>query len=355
MGNHHLEYGFPSTHSTNSASIALYIHALIYRLYVSGSISSTSLFLLQAGIAWYTFSIVYGRLYCAMHSFTDCAVGVGLGATVWAAHWVSQDYVDNWLSTSGWSVPLILISLAILMINQHPQPVDDCPCFEDSIAFVSSIMGVMIGKWHAVHFGLDKSSGFFTSRTPGFDGNDWNDWTVWLAFAGLKLVVGVLSIFVWRLVAKAVFHAVLPPTFRFFAHIFTLPNRRFYTPATDYEHVPTEKGLHPIPSVIDLPNSPTVMAQASASLPRVGGEGLKLRNSGESKNPGWRSSSRDKGAVKFVVENPGNGVPPDREGGRKHYDADVLTKVMVYFGIGMIAAEWGPVLFEVLGWGVVSG
>ena len=57
----------------------------------------------------------------------------------------------------------------------------------------------------------------------------------------------------WRIVAKSFCHFVLPPTFRFLSHLFTLPHRRFYTPATDYTSVPPEKGLRPIPSVIDLP------------------------------------------------------------------------------------------------------
>lgn len=138
----------------------------------------------------------------------------------------------------------------------------------------------------------------------------------------ISLLTGVLSIFVWRLVAKAVFHAVLPPTFRFAAHIFTLPNRRFYTPATDYERVPTQKGLHPIPSVIDLLQSPTVVTESSATLPRVGGEGLKLRNGGTSgSKTAGRLSLRDNVPVNTVVENAGN-VESERGGGRKHYDAD---------------------------------
>jgi dihydrosphingosine 1-phosphate phosphatase len=152
---------------------------------------------------------------------------------------------------------------------------------------------------------------------------------------------------------------VLPPTFRFAAHIFTLPNRRFYTPATDYERVPIERGLHPIPSVIDLGLSPSVSSQASASLPRFGSEGLKSR-----KAPG--NESPDKGAVRTDVSS--GGVSNGPEGGRKHYDADgegqifdvwmkaltyvllVLTRAMVYAGIGMIASEGGPVVFQFLGW-----
>jgi hypothetical protein len=65
---------------------------------------------------------------------------------------------------------------------------------------------------------------------------------------------GITLIFTWRLVTKALLHSALPPLFRFLASIFTLPNRRFYTPATDYTTVPSEKGIHPIPSVIDLPS-----------------------------------------------------------------------------------------------------
>jgi hypothetical protein len=35
------------------------------------------------------FSIVFGRLYTAMHSFTDCATGVVMGAGIW---WVHDGY-----------------------------------------------------------------------------------------------------------------------------------------------------------------------------------------------------------------------------------------------------------------------
>jgi len=36
----------------------------------------------------------------------------------------------------------------------------------------------------------------------------------------------------------------------------------------------------------------------------------------------------------------------------KHYDADVLTKVVVYAGIGMISAEGMPLFFSLIGWGI---
>lgn len=71
----------------------------------------------------------------------------------------------------------------------------------------------------------------------------------------LTTLTGILIIFVWRLLAKFVLHLALPPLFRALAHCFELPRRRFYTPATDYAHVPAENGLYPIPSVIDLPDT----------------------------------------------------------------------------------------------------
>jgi dihydrosphingosine 1-phosphate phosphatase len=68
------------------------------------------------------------------------------------------------------------------MINQHPQPVDDCPCFEDSIAFVSSMVGILLGEWHAIQFGL------LQSTNPSY--GDISNWAIWLSFAVLKLFFG---------------------------------------------------------------------------------------------------------------------------------------------------------------------
>jgi dihydrosphingosine 1-phosphate phosphatase len=121
MGNHHLEYGFPSTHSTNSTSIALYIHTLIYRLYLSDNISSRTLYLLQAAIAWYTFSIVFGRLYCGMHSFTDCGVGIALGAAVSAAYWVMEEAIERWICTPGWTGKSVIYECHEVSSHIHNQ------------------------------------------------------------------------------------------------------------------------------------------------------------------------------------------------------------------------------------------
>lgn len=196
-------------------------------------------------------------------------------------------------------------------------------------------------------------------------------------------VAGVLIIFTWRIFAKSLFHIVLPPIFRFLAQLVTLPHRRFYTPATDYKNVPPEKGLRPIPSVIDLPGMVEMeMDEVAESTARRQGtlwnnrRDIKLRN-GRGKADGadpWRSAvlTKQDGMAAALEEYERKGVPDVVV---KHYDADgmcspsdwvklsmkltflrhcdaVLTKVFVYCGIGILANSGIPVIFEVLGWGV---
>ncbi|KAF8839582.1 acid phosphatase/Vanadium-dependent haloperoxidase [Paxillus ammoniavirescens] len=343
IGTHHLEYGFPSTHSTNSVSMALFIFSQVHSAYSEHSaISDVAYQILCAILALYAVSIVFGRLYTGMHSFTDCGVGVTLGAAIWAAYVMMSDELESWLESGLWSVPYTLVPACLLLVHYHPQPVDDCPCFEDAIAFVSVILGVLLARWHSVYVGLDEM--FLHTVMPGGQGGVWT-WegkVQWWSTAGAKMGIGILIIFVWRLLAKSVLHAVLPPVFRALAQCFKLPHRRFYTPATDYNHLPVENGLHPIPSVIDL-----------NGVMEVSGV-----NGGEYSRDGVKRRGRN-GVVKFN-SNVGQGLEDGKFSETEkswavqvqHYDADVLTKVVVYAGIGMLSAEGIAVLFSLMGWGV---
>lgn len=75
IGTHHLEYGFPSTHSTNSVSIAAYLYMWVL-LFRQNPEAATELGvhavfanrLWEAGLLFYSFSVVYGRIYAGMHS-----------------------------------------------------------------------------------------------------------------------------------------------------------------------------------------------------------------------------------------------------------------------------------------------
>ncbi|KAF9458927.1 hypothetical protein BDZ94DRAFT_1200301 [Collybia nuda] len=429
IGSHHLEYGFPSTHSTNSVSIALFFFGHVHRLASTPNpiISAQIYTLITIILSIYTVSIVFGRLYTAMHSFTDCVVGVAMGAGIWWGHtswsgvpfaltssnplywlysavWPSSvsgtgthiihlgkglgagKWVEDWVHRGGWEVPIILIPLCLLAVNQHPQPVDDCPCFEDAIAFGSVVLGALVAEWAMDYAGI----GLGVGRTVVMPGSGWafelgkwvqyerslGDIGLWWGVATLKMVVGILVIFTWRLLAKSALHLILPPTFRVLSRVFRLPNRRFYTPATDYKTVPSEFsatgrggsfGLHPIPSVIDLPGTGGVGVEVGGigSGSGVGGVSdfgvneIKLRG-----GSGGSSDSGDKGKSGNGQTTPNGVIRTYEEKERtlegktgepvKHYDADVLTKVVVYAGIAVLACNVLPVMFEILGWGVYS-
>ena len=132
----------------------------------------------------------------------------------------------------------------------------------------------------------------------------------------------MLTIFVWRIVAKSFCHFILPPTFRFLSHLFTLPHRRFYTPATDYTSVPPEKGLRPIPSVIDLPRMVELEVDGvgvASSARRNGTYGAVKQRAGRAARQ--EVSEKGTGGKDGVSQAAWEG---SRKNGRdvKHYDAD---------------------------------
>jgi dihydrosphingosine 1-phosphate phosphatase len=62
-----LEYGFPSTHSTNAVSVALYCLTLLEKS--RAEISPGWRAALQFAAWLYAASVLMGRIYCGMHGF----------------------------------------------------------------------------------------------------------------------------------------------------------------------------------------------------------------------------------------------------------------------------------------------
>ena len=215
------------------------------------------------------------------------------------------------------------------MVHQHPQPVDDCPCFEDAIAFISVVLGDILGRWAFFQYGVTPE--FFKVRQPGSAYSTVSEIATWWLYSVIKVVVGILLIFTWRIFAKSSLHYALPRIFRFLASIFTLPHRRFYTPATDYGDVPVERGLHPIPSVIDLPSQLQMEMDdenVSTSTGRSGRGGVTFSDVKKRKNGSkdefdqdvktFREKTNDH--TRQASETAGDSGAPDT--GVRHYDAD---------------------------------
>lgn len=244
------------------------------------------------------------------------------------------------------TVPAVVIPFCILCVHRHPEPVDDCPCFEDAIAFMSVVMGEFLTRWYMSRHGYDNR--FFKRVMAGKAYGSLPDMWTWWSIAAAKLVVGecqtsqascdftlngltvgVLAIFAWRIFAKFLLHRILPPSYRFLSQLMTLPQRRYYTPATDYTNMPPDKGLRAFPSVLDLPGMVELEVDgvSTAASRRIDaaavGRAIKLRAGRGNKG------SRVGDAVIPRMESVGLGMGLEELGGRaadvdvvKHYDAD---------------------------------
>lgn len=456
VGTHHLEYGFPSTHSTNSVSIALYVYLWVRQTReaaLGNPDAVASIFdswLWEAGLLFYATSVVYGRIYAGMHSIIDCVAGSALGAAITAVQWRWFDHIEDFVKINSWTVPIAIIPAGLLMVSVHPQPVDDCPCFEDAIAFISVAMGVALARWSGIRYKIslntdplfhpfssstDPLAGVVSSNTT-FSGTPLIQIPVagpaerWIKY-GLVMVFGLINVLLLRVIVKTACKVILPPTFRLVDELvgFSLP-RRHYTPASDYNKIPLAD-LSAVPSVIDLPSQIIVTDESgnqqtisspisspnssrrgsydtrpgpfsgafspiSASSPLLARSPvhspvpsrtpspnpIEMRRSlaagvGKSPKKKIQFTIGDEDATEDAVQDlpipltqsraHPNFVAPDEKVARhlaadvkgttpekvekevKHYDADVLTKVIVYTNIGLFSAGLIPALFERLG------
>lgn len=241
-----LEYGFPSTHSANAVSVAVY--AVLCMRSPGDANSGEALFsdstrlALEALSYFYAVSIIFGRLYCGMHGFIDVIVGSILGAVISLVEWYGWPIVEAYVHASGWGAILILMLVIIVLIRIHPEPADDCPCFDDSVAFAGVLMGLEAATWH-----LSRSVHAHTLWPFDLAALGWQ-------IAAIRIVTGILAILVWKEAAKPTLLRLLPHLFRLIeTHGLSLP-RRFFVPASEYGVIPPRLRVDNVmPSVSDLP------------------------------------------------------------------------------------------------------
>ncbi|KAF3035221.1 hypothetical protein E8E12_004206 [Didymella heteroderae] len=414
-----LEYGFPSSHSTNAVSVTIYA---IYMLRQSEEYSPAFNIGLQALFYLYAVSIIVGRLYCGMHGFLDVLVGSTLGALITVFQLVFSDWIDSWIF-SGTYKDLIIATLVIfVLVRIHPEPADDCPCFDDSVAFSGVVVGINIGAWHYAQSGFAIND-IYPSTVP------FELAQIGLPKAIVRTLLGVVVIFVWRATAKPTLFKILPPLFRLLERgRMNLP-RAFFLNASSYTSIPNMRDDdNVIPPASQLPQMLKNLAHPRKRSVSVGPqsasdayETLAYRNRRrrESVNSSdgtvledleW-SSSLPSQAVTPAVEKGqpllgagmlptpmasrihsyeqmmGTGnikgldgkmdTPPDSDTDltgeaslkseeenekreifmkltkpRVRYDVEVVTKLIVYSGIGWFAVGLDPIIFELVGLGM---
>lgn len=241
-----LEYGFPSSHSANAVSVAFYA---IYTLRNSSDQDTSNLNMgLQALFYFYAVSIIIGRLYCGMHGFLDVIIGSTMGALITAFQLVYGDWLDSWVF-SGSLQDIIIATLAILvLVRIHPEPADDCPCFDDSVSFSGVVIGINLGAWHYAQTGLALENAYPSSVPFSLQ-------EMGILTATVRIILGVIVIFVWRATMKPVLFTVLPPVFRRLEQVRLNLPRAFFLNASKYTSIkPFTDDDNVIPAASELPH-----------------------------------------------------------------------------------------------------
>lgn len=218
-----LEYGFPSTHTTNAVSVVVYV--LFASHSSTSSVPASVRHILDISLYCYALSIILGRLYCGMHGFLDVIVGSFLGAFLAMIESSCGDAMSEYLYSSSYKVPLFLLLVICVLVRIHPEPADDCPCFDDSVAFAGVMIGVEFGNWHYARSGW--AWGTPVLATVPFHLKELG----WIK-AFLRIALGVLTIFAWRWSMKKALYTGLPPLFRLIEKLGLDAPRRFFVQAS---------------------------------------------------------------------------------------------------------------------------
>jgi membrane-associated phospholipid phosphatase len=239
-----LEYGFPSTHSTNAISVVVYA---LYLLKNAEGLDENARFWTQTACYAYAVSIIFGRLYCGMHGFFDVIIGSVLGAAIAGVQIAYGDTFHQWLWEGPYVHPLIGALVMLAIVRLHPEPADDCPCFDDSVAF----SGVVIGAYFAAYT-FPRTTYSVDYPVPGTTPYSFEE--IGLVKTILRVLAGVVTIFIWRAIMKPFLFKVLPPIFRIIEKLGADLPRTFFLKASQYKSIPElRKDDNVIPSARDIP------------------------------------------------------------------------------------------------------
>ncbi|KAF7543046.1 hypothetical protein G7Z17_g11064 [Cylindrodendrum hubeiense] len=400
-----LEYGFPSTHSANAVSVALL--AILNLRSPENTLQPATTLALELLCYFYAISIIFGRLYCGMHGFLDVIVGSIMGAAIAWLEFYCGPPLDQFMHESTWLAPLVAGLLILVLVRIHPEPADDCPCYDDSVAFAGVVIGLEFGTWTYGKIALDPWETHAHGGSPvDITHLDWSTNVV-------RIVFGVFVIFAWRETMKPLLLKLLPHLFRIFEQVGMNMPRRFFTPASKYESVPPGSRLDTlIPTASDFPRMvesiryPTTRGRSVSIGPQSAADAYETlayrerrRRESVGSNQSLKSMSSNvelqathedhsgKGALASGSQPPrvseyermvGNGditaspvadddqieiVVTEEDGlgeqemfsllvkPRVRYDVEVVTKLVIYTGIAWFAVAIIPILFEVVGLG----
>ncbi|VVT52947.1 uncharacterized protein SAPINGB_P003327 [Magnusiomyces paraingens] len=388
-----LEYGFPSTHTANAISVSLFFMDTINSS--KPNLNPFFYYFLHFLNCIYIFSLVAGRIYCGMHGFLDLFGGALIGSIVyfWGAPIFSRILFYITWSNTYWA--LAVIPIVLILIRIQPEPADDCPCFEDSVAFLGVLMGQYLGEWQLRYQCYRVDNLLQTTDRASLGAIDkiylkarekyileWGTLKQEKLTPGtmlLRFILGSLLIGVWKVYSKKIFHIILPPLWRRIEKFGLSMPRRFYVPASQYDDVPSDKipdnTVRIFPILVEPDSSDNDSECENSKSSSVENSNILKFKSKNFKNEtvGPQSTAEVYEALAYreqqlnqnMIENKtslkNSKIPPSLNQEkipkemvpeiivpRVHYDVEVITKLLVYAGISAIALYFDRILFSVL-------
>jgi len=202
------EYGFPSSHSANATAVSLFLLNQIILNFNNFQSILIPIFLFFLLLIYYI-SLIIGRIYCGMHGFQDILIGSIIGANCFLIRCLTRDFYDSLILQNSIIIPILTTSINYLLIYIHVTPVDDCPCFDDSVAFIGVIIGLEISHWifiktcYSFKFinGIDiLDLGYSFKHLGGLK-------TI------LRILIGVTLVIIWKEISKPILLNFLQPLY----------------------------------------------------------------------------------------------------------------------------------------------
>ena len=192
------EYGAPSSHTANATAVTLYV--------VMQLCLSIKHFSFKQGLSFFTLIFMYyttltfGRLYSGMHGFFDLESGAVIGIFTLLARMITKNYLDYvLLPNSSFLYPIVHVWFGYWVVFWHLHPVEMCPCYEDSVAFIGVVGGLEISDWLCTRLGKEylpwvqsKNLAYLLPLPTGGTENGW------IKIVSLRLLIGVGLVLLWK-------------------------------------------------------------------------------------------------------------------------------------------------------------
>lgn len=381
-----LEYGFPSTHTANAISVSMLIAQALFNSKDTFA-SATNYHLAHALNALYVSTIVLGRIYCGMHGFLDVIGGAVIGVGLWWTRFLYGDVMDSIILSPSYKA-LWIIPIVLFLVRIHPEPADDCPCFDDGVAFMGVVAGCVVGEWHFTNT-------VYTAYPAYNNSIPFEPTRVGIIGVMLRFLIGSILISIWRPIIKRALHEALPPLFRFLEKGGVSMPRRFFMPASQYEDVPPSlpdttlfepKNITSLFTKVGRARGDSVGPQSTADVY----ESIAYREYQKQKAAAAMMNHRKPSHLSTEEKNVGGGLSSssymmtsshaaesdydyydsttssniNSSGSREvqedelmsqiviprvRYDVEVVTKIIVYSGIGLIAVDLCGIIFVTIG------